>query len=274
MSDVALVLGGGGARGLSHVHVLEAFDDLGVRPAVIAGSSIGSIMGAAYAAGMSGAEIRNYMVDVLGDRAAVASRLIKLRPDSLRSIIDSFPRFGELNAEKVLRAFLPQAIPDRFDQLEIPLRVTATDFFGNALTVIDSGDLYPAMAASAAIPAVFRPVMINGRVHVDGGIASPVPIELVDGENRLVVAVDVVGMPEGNPSVIPGRIAAAFGASQLLMQSVIDMKLKLHQPDLLIRPAVNEFRVLDFLQAEKIIERTRPTRAETRTRLEQLLLAV
>ena len=274
MKEVALVLGGGGARGLAHIHVLEAFDDLGVKPAVIAGSSIGAIMGAGYAAGMSGAEIREFSLKAFGDRSEVMARLWKLRPHSLRSMLmDSLPRFGELNAEKVLRAFLPDAIPETFGELAIPLKVTATDFFGNSLTVIEDGQLFPAIAASAAIPAVFKPVMINGRVHIDGGIANPVAFDLVEKPGRLVVAVDVVGMPEGDPTKLPSRIEAAFGASQLLMQSLIQMKLKLHSPDLFIRPAVNEFRVLDFLKAAAILERTKATRAETRTRLERLLSA-
>ncbi|MEZ5871791.1 MAG: patatin-like phospholipase family protein [Nitratireductor sp.] len=274
MKEVALVLGGGGARGLAHIHVLEAFDDLGVKPVVIAGSSIGAIMGAGYAAGMSGAEIREFAIRAFGDRGEVMSRLWKLRPQSLRSMfMDALPRFGELNAENVLRAFLPEAIPETFAELQIPLKVTATDFFGNSLTVIEEGRLFPAMAASAAIPAVFRPVMINGRVHIDGGIANPVAFDLVEAPGRIVVAVDVVGMPEGDPAKVPGRIEAAFGASQLLMQSLIQMKLRLHSPDLFIRPAVNEFRVLDFLKAATIIERTRATRAETRSKLERLLSA-
>ncbi|MCB1449525.1 MAG: patatin-like phospholipase family protein, partial [Nitratireductor sp.] len=125
MKEVALVLGGGGARGLAHIHVLEAFDDLGVKPAVIAGSSIGAIMGAGYAAGMSGAEIREFSLKAFGDRSEVMARLWKLRPHSLRSMLmDSLPRFGELNAEKVMRAFLPDAIPETFGELAIPLKVT------------------------------------------------------------------------------------------------------------------------------------------------------
>lgn len=274
MKEIALVLGGGGARGLSHVHVLEALDDLGVKPCIIAGSSIGAVMGAGYAAGMSGAEIREYAIATFGKRAEVMSRLWRLRPESFAAMISGKgARFGEFNAQKVMRAFLPPALPETFEELKLPLLVTATDFFHGTLTVLDSGPLFPAIAASAAIPVVFRPEIIDGRIHVDGGLANPVPFDLVVAPDRLVVAVDVVGMPRGQQRDMPTRMEAGFGASQIMMQTITRMKLQFCRPDLMIRPAIDEFRVLDFLHAERILKRTEPTRAEARTKIEALLKA-
>ena len=268
MKEVALVLGGGGARGLAHVHVLEALDDLGVRPCVIVGSSIGAIIGAGNAAGMSGTQVRDHVLRVLSNRSEVMGRLWRMRPAKFRNVFT----LGELDARRVLNAFLPDDLPRRFDQLRIPLKVTATDFYGNSTTVIDKGELIPAIAASIAIPAIFRPELVDGRVHVDGGISSPVPFDLAEAPDRIVLAVDVIGSPRGDdPGRIPSRVEVAFGATQLMMQSLIAMKLKMHKPDMLVRPAVNEFRVLEFLRAKAIIDRTRPTRVEVRTRLEKLL---
>lgn len=271
MKEVALALGGGGARGIAHIQVLEAFDDLGIRPVVIAGSSIGAIMGAGYAAGMSGREIREYVIRTFTNRAQVMTRMWRLRPDTLRDMFSRVPRIGELNAQKVLRAFMPHTIPETFAELKIPLKVTATDYYGCSLTVIEEGVLWPAIAASAAIPAVFRPEMINGRVHIDGGISNPVAFDLLEKKDRIVVAVDVVAAPRGEPTKIPSRIEAAFGSSQLMMQSLTNFKLRFHQPDLLIRPAVEEFRVLDFLHAKEILEATESTRLEVCTKLERIL---
>lgn len=175
------------------------------------------------------------------------------------------------NAQKVMRAFLPREIPDRFEDLALPLKVTATDFFGGPLAVLEKGDLYQALAASSAIPVVFKPEMIDGRVYVDGGLSNPVPFDLVMAPGRLVVAVDVVGMPRGRERNMPTRIEAAFGASQLMMQTITRMQLDKHQPDLLVRPAVNDYRVLDFLRAEHILKHTEATRIEVRTGLEKLL---
>lgn len=270
--DLALVLGGGGARGLAHIHVLEALDELGVRPKIVAGSSIGAVIGAGYASGMSGAEMREYALSTLGNRSNVLTRLWRLRPPSLRSMFSGgMPRLGEINPERALAAFLPVSIAHRFEDLAIPLKVTATDFYGNSLTVLESGPLQHAMAASIAIPGIFRPVTIGGRIHVDGGIANPVPFDLVAGAGRIVLAVDVVGMPVGDGARIPSRIEAAFGASQLMMQSITAMKCAVHKPDILIRPQANEFRVLDFLRVRTILERTRHAKEETKRSLERIL---
>lgn len=272
MKEIALALGGGGARGLAHIHVLEALDDLGIRPTVIAGSSIGAVIGAGYAAGMSGADMREYAIATFGKRSEVMARLWRLRPESLAAMLaGDGSRFGQFNAQKVIKAFLPHNLPQTFGELQIPLLVTATDFFHGSLTVLDTGPLMPAIAASAAIPVVFRPEIVDGRVHVDGGLANPVPFDLVMGPDRIVVAVDVVGMPRGKERNLPSRIEAGFGASQIMMQTVTRMKLQFCRPDIMIRPAIDEFRVLDFLHAERIIRRTEETRAEARRKIEALL---
>lgn len=272
---LALVLGGGGARGIAHVHVLEALDDLGIRPDLIAGVSIGSIIGAGYASGMSGADIREYLVKTFSDPKEVASRMWQLRPDSFRSIFtETLPRFGELNAQKVMRAFLPDDLPETFDALGIPLKIVAADFYGNRQIVLETGALLPAIAASAAIPVLFKAEILDGTVLVDGGIVNPVPFDLVSDLADVVLAVDVVGIPVDKSGEVPSRISAGFGASQLLMQSITNLKLESHQPDIFIRPEVNEFRVLDFLKAEQILERTKATRKEVRTKLERVLAAI
>lgn len=271
MREIALVLGGGGARGIAHIHVLQAFDDLGIKPSIIVGSSIGAIMGAGYAAGMSGQEIHEYAVKTFGNRGEVMARMWKLRPDNIRSAINNAVRFGEVDTLKLMRAFLPTSIPETFAELQIPLLVTATDFYAGTHAVISEGELWRAIAASAAIPAVFRPVMIEGRFFVDGSFTNPVAFDLVSSQGRLVVAIDVVGWPNGEENKMPSRVDAAFGASQLLMQTINEIKLDIHRPEMLYRPEVSDFRVLDFLRTREILERTRITRSEVRSELEKLL---
>ena len=273
MREIALVLGGGGARGIAHIHALQAFDDLDVKPSIIVGSSIGAIMGAGYAAGMTGTEIREYAIKTFGNRGEVMSRMWKLRPDNLRTAIGNAVRFGEIDTLKAMRAFLPANIPETFEELQIPLLVTATDFYAGTHAVICEGELWRAIAASAAIPAVFRPVMLNGRYFIDGGFTNPVAFDLVSSQERLVIAIDVVGWPNGDEGKMPSRVDAAFGASQLLMQTINEIKLEIHQPDLLYRPEVSDFRVLDFLRTQEILESTRVTRTDIRDRLERLLRA-
>ncbi len=253
---VAIAFGGGGARGLAHIHVIEAFDDLGVRPVVIAGSSIGSIMGAGMAAGMRGAEIREHTLATIGRRREVMNRIWSLRPTNLASAMAGGFRVGQFNLERLLKAFLPDGIPSDFTDLGIPLKVIATDYYGQSERVCASGDLYQALAASSALPAMFMPVRIDGRVMIDGGIYNPVPFDHLIGLADIVVGVDVVGGPEGDGETMPSRIDSLFGASQLMMQSIIAMKMKAHAPHILLRPEVSRFRVMDFLKAQDVLAAT------------------
>src|SRR5215471_14944549 len=103
----AVAFGGGGARGLAHIHVIEVLNELGIRPTAIAGSSIGAIMGAGMAAGMAGKEIHAYARSVLSRRSEVASRMWRARPDSFREMMEGGFRVGQFNIERILRAFLP-----------------------------------------------------------------------------------------------------------------------------------------------------------------------
>lgn len=265
----ALALGGGGARGLAHIHVIEVLDELGIRPVMIAGSSIGAIMGAGMAAGMRGAEIHAFARSVLTHPGSMANRIWQARPGSLREALGTGVRLGQFDVERIVRAFLPEPVPDCFEGLDIPFRCTATDYYAHSLAVLDTGDLNSALAASAAIPGVFRPVHRDGRLYVDGGFYDPVPFDLVAGVADIVIAVDVVGTPEENGRS-PSTFDLIYGASQLMMQSIIAEKLKSHAPpDIFLKPAVSRFRVLDFFKIDQILRETEGVRDELRHGIER-----
>jgi len=268
----SIAFGGGGARGLAHIHVIEALDELGIKPVAIAGSSIGALVGAGVASGMSGRDIHDYARSILGTRAQVASRMWRARPGTLAEAMEGGFRFGQFNVERILKAFLPEVVPASFEELKIPLKVTATDYFGHKLAVFDSGELHSALAASAAIPAVFRPVMRDGRMLIDGGIYNPVPFDLVEGAADITIAVDVVGGPEEG-SKRPTSIDLMFGATQLLMQSIIANKLTQCRPDILIRPPVSRFRVLDFMKIDAVMAETEAVKDEVKRAVEAALEA-
>jgi NTE family protein len=251
---IAIAFGGGGARGLAHIHIIEALDELGIRPVRISGSSIGAIMGAGMAAGMSGTDIRDFTLKTVGNKREVMNRIWSLRPMTIQEMMSTGFRVGQFNLERVLKAFLPEDLPETFEELQIPFSVSATDYYGQAELKIDSGELYRAIAASAAIPAVFMPVRLNGRVMIDGGIFNPVPFDHLVGKADIVIGIDVVGGPEGEDQQIPNRIDSLFGASQLMMQSIISEKLKMHSPDIFLRPNVGKFKALDFLRAAEILD--------------------
>lgn len=267
----AIAFGGGGARGLAHIHVIEALDELGIRPTAIAGSSIGAIMGAGMAAGMTGADIHAYARAILGRRSEVAGRMWRARPGSFSEFVRGGISVSQFNVERVLRAFLPEKIPDSFEELDIPLQVTATDYFGHCLHICDSGELLSALGASAAIPAVFRPVRRDGRLLIDGGIYNPVPFDLVLGKADITIAIDVVGAPTEGLRKIPKSIDLMFGASQLMMQSIIAGKLQQSQPDILLRPPVSRFRVLDFLKVESVMAETGSIKDDLKRAVEAVL---
>ena len=269
----AVAFGGGGARGLAHIHIIEALDELGIRPVAIAGSSIGAIMGAAMAAGMSGADIHQYARSILMRRGAVAGRMWRARPGTLAEIVEGGLRVTQFNVERILKAFLPATIPETFAELNIPLQVTATDYYGHHVAVFSEGDLHSALAASAAIPAVFRPVRRDGRVLIDGGIYNPIPFDLLQGHADIVIAVDVVGAPQENERKTPTSIDLMFGATQLMMQSIITSKLMQCQPDILLRPPVSNYRVLDFMKIDVLMAETVSIKDELKRSVESAVEA-
>ena len=275
---VALALGGGGARGIAHIAVIEALDEMGIRPVALGYSreqeSRADQAGLSYleTAGMSGAEIRAFTLETLGNRGTVLNRLWSLGPDAMRDMVGGF-RLGHFNLERILTAFLPVQVPARFEDLAIPLKVAVTDYYGQAEAILEEGELSSALAASAAIPGLFMPVRIHGRIMVDGGIFNPIPYEHVADGADIVIGVDVVGGPEGDGTHAPNRIESMFGASQLMMQACIALKLKLHPPHLFLRPPVSRFGVMDFLKVRDILAETEGVKDELKRGLESLIEA-
>jgi len=166
---IGLVLGSGGARGLAHIVVLETLDRLGIRPVEIAGTSIGAILGAAYAAGMSGAELRAHVLRDYRNRAEVMTRLFQTRVGRIADLWRG--GFGNpvlVDGLGILERFLPSPLPETFEGLSIPLSVVAGDYHRLDRVVFRAGPLAPAIAASMAIPGLVRPVQFGNRVLVDG----------------------------------------------------------------------------------------------------------
>ena len=267
--SVAIAFGGGGARGLAHIHVIAALEELGITPVAISGASIGSIMGAGLASGMRASDIQDYVVGTFSEPTKVLSKFWKMRPGSVSEVF-SGPRtmLGNIDPIKVMDAFLADAIPDKFEDLQLPFQVVATDFYDQRSVTLDKGNLKEALAASSALPAIFRPVQKDGAVLVDGGILNSVPYELLFGKADIVVAVDVIGGPMKSKKPIPTRIEALAGASQLMMYATTALKLKMMPPTVYIEPPVKGIAVLDFFKAKQIIEDTANTKEQTKHALD------
>lgn len=271
--SIALALGGGGARGLAHILMLEVFDELGLRPKIIAGTSIGALFGAAYASGLSAKQVRAYTEEALSQRFDIVRQLFSARSEPVLKFLNFIPiRSALLNPASVLDLLLPGKVARDFAELEIPLKLVATDFYAQEQVVFSQGALREAVAASMALPALFSPVSIDGRVLMDGGLVNPLPFDLLRGEADITVAIDVSGASTGpGKRPYPAAFAALMSASQIMQRSIVREKLKSHQPDIYIDVEVDEFYVLDFHRFREILERAALAKAQLRRQLMRIL---
>jgi NTE family protein len=207
---IGLVLGGGGARGIAHISVLRTLEQLHVPIDCIAGTSMGSLIGAMYASGMSVDDIQKTVETMdwprlFDDKLARPDRSFRRKRDD--ELVISQPGIGIsskglkitsglITGESILLTFERMVEPvstiEDFDQLPIPFRAVAADINDGSVVVIKGGDLAMAMRASMSIPGAFPPVIADGKVLVDGGIASNLPVEVLRGMGAdIIIAVDV-----------------------------------------------------------------------------------
>jgi NTE family protein len=246
----SLALGGGGARGLAHVGVLQVLAREGLAPIAVAGTSMGAIIGALYAAGVSPDRLLESL-DLLDLRALLGLARINLRPDSVLSA-DPF------------EARLREVLPATFEELTLPFAAVATDLLSGDRVVLTGGDLPLAVRASMSLPVVFEPVRLGDALLVDGGVVDPIP---VDAARELggdpVLAVDVGPLrPFGSTAPIGGRKlllrADAPTTVQVGTRAFDVAEHWLARPELrtaaaVIAPDVSNYSMADFLEGAKII---------------------
>ncbi|WP_244579986.1 patatin-like phospholipase family protein [Cohaesibacter gelatinilyticus] len=269
--SIAVAFGGGGARGLSHIWIIDALDEMGIKPVAISGTSIGAIAACLYASGMSGRELHDYAIALLGNTNEVLGRFWKMRPKTFSDWFENDTKISEFDAEKVIQAFLPTQLCNDFADLTIPTSLSATNYFTGAEVVFDEGNLPKALAASMAIPALFKPVEYQGQTLVDGACVNPMPIDHVRDKADLVVAVDVVGLPSRPEKGQLSQWEVGFGSTQLLMQTIQREKMRHDKVDVLIHPEIGSFRVLDFLKAKDILKASEAAKDELKRSLEAKL---
>lgn len=204
---VGLVLGGGGARGAAHVGVIQVLEEIGIRPDLIVGTSMGAIVGGLYAAGLNAAELQQVLADMDWDRMFADDPGRRDRTMRRKQLDRDFvvPRrlgfsrrgltapLGALQGQHfdiALKRILGQTVTVRdFDRLPIPFRAVATDIATGEAVVLGSGSLAQAIRASMSVPGVFSPVTIEDRLLVDGGLAMNVPVQVAQdlGADVLIV---------------------------------------------------------------------------------------
>jgi NTE family protein len=270
---IALVLSGGGAMGIAHVGVIQELEKLGIRPDMVVGTSMGSIVGGLYASGMSGADLEHAVETLNWD-----------------SIFDpSPPREGLTFREKQLQAAFPvkasvgvagsgvrtpeslisdanlllelrrlvrvRGATPTFDQLPIPFRAVATDIETGEKVVIDRGDLAGAMRASMSVPGVFAPYRLNGKLLVDGGMADNVPIDVARSMGADIVIVAATQSPMAPAEKIRG-VADVLGqtVTMLILANERQQLATLKPGDVLIKVQVGSLTAADFKKGSQFVE--------------------
>jgi len=237
---IGLALGGGGAKGFCHIAFLKALDEMGLKPTVIAGTSIGAIVGAFYAAGVSAAE----MEDVL----------LKVRIKDVNRMVDFS---GSLTLKgKGFERFLYKLLPVRsFEELKIPLKVIATDFWRRREVIFEKGELIPAIRASMSIPGLVKPIKIGDTVLVNGGAVNPVPYDTIRQECDILIAINVSGSKTPlRQDGMPTLMESIMSTFQIMQTSIVEHKLRISQPDIYIKPELKNIKALEFYRYPEIMK--------------------
>lgn len=234
---IGLALGGGAARGFAHIGVIQVLEEAGIRPAVVAGTSAGSLVAAIYASGKTGVQLEQVAESM--DEGTFADWTLPI-----------FSR-GILRGDALARYVHRQVGGRLIEDMPLPLGILATDLNSGQGVLFQRGDTATAVRASSAVPAIFQPVRIAGREYVDGGLVSPVPVRYIRQMGaELVIAVDISSAPEANP---------AGDAFQILMQTFAIMgksinSLELRDAEVVVRPALNGMGSSDFGSRRRAIQ--------------------
>jgi NTE family protein len=230
MPRIGLALGGGAAKGFAHVGVIKVLEASGLTPAVVAGTSAGSVVGALYASGLSG--------------FALQEQSFALDEGRIRDLT-LFGVGGLVKGEK-LQDYVNELVKKRtLEQMSKPFAAVATDLDSGARVIFNRGNTGQAVRASCSIPGVFQPALIGGRRYVDGGLVSPVPVDAARQLGAdIVIAVDISSKAKD------GR---AEGILSNLNQTITIMGQKLGEQemtraDVIIRPRVGQIGATDLDQ--------------------------
>jgi NTE family protein len=270
---VGVALGAGGANGLAHILMLEALDELRLTPYRISGSSIGAVIGALYASGRTGSELRQMVEQFI------------LSPDEdwLHEVLDQdalrwidFLEFevgdGGLLSSQGFVSFLYESIDcENFSELVIPLSISAADLWDRSEVVFDSGNLLNAIKASMALPGIFRPVEIAGRVLIDGGTVNPVPYDLLMDDCDIVVAIDVIGRRTRPRNDSPAYFETVFNSVKVMQHAVMSEKLRCRQPSIYLAPDIVDVRALEFYRADEVFSQAAPAKSDLKQNLANLI---
>ena len=266
---IGLVLSGGGARGLAHVGVLEVLEELRIPVDVIAGTSMGAIVGGLYASGLPSDSLRALVEEIdwerlLSDTPPRSSLAFHRRAEERRYPVEleigitanglALPSgliAGQDMGLLLRRRSLPVAAVEDFSRLPIPFGTVATDIETGERVVLDRGDLVEAMRASMAIPVVFSPVERDGRILVDGGLVDNMPVELA----RAMGADVVIAVDASPPLLERDQLRTVLGISEQVITLLgrQDLLREMASADVALDIGFEDVGIFDFRDADSII---------------------
>jgi NTE family protein len=251
---IGLALGGGAARGFAHVGVIQVLEEAGINPALVTGTSAGSLVAALYASGKNGAQLQKVAETM--EESTIADWTL--------------PFFGRgvLRGEALAKYVNAQVGQKPIEAMPMPLGIVATDLNSGNDILFQRGDTGTAVRASSAVPAVFTPVKINGHEYVDGGLSSPVPVRAARKMGaELVIAVDISSPPEASSA--SGTIEVLLQTFSIMGKSINGFELK--DADVVVRPVLTGVSSSDFSSRKRSIEAGRQAMLQA---LPQLRLAI
>lgn len=236
-NTLGLVLGAGGARGVAHIGFLEALEDAGIKPDMITGCSMGSVVGACYAVGLSPKEMHR--------------RVQKLKPNDLFDLsVNPWGNGALLRANKMYDLLKSIIGSVTFSALKIPFKCVSVDLLSGKLVVLEGNrEVAKSVAASCSIPGVFRPVEMDGKLLVDGGVKCRVPMDqMKEMKPDVMVAVDVLGVPRETDKKF-NMLTVLLRSLEIMDGELIEHKKEVAMPDLFITPELgdmSQYKLKDF----------------------------
>ena len=268
---VCVVLSGGGARGAAHIGVLKVLEELRVPVDCIAGTSMGSVVGASYASGTTTAEMeqaaRGLSTDLLfKEKPPRQEQSVRRKQDDYTILVG--PEFGVrgtelllpkgivsgVQLESVLRQLAKAKGYQKFDQLPIPFRAVATDLVTGKPVVFSDGELANVMRASMSVPGAVAPAETGGRILVDGGLTNNLPVDVA----RAMGADIVIAVNLGTPLLTRDQLGSILGVTGQMINILTEQNVQaslasLKPSDILIEPELGDYSAADFDNLPKTV---------------------
>lgn len=245
MRKLGLALGGGGAKGIAHLAFLDKLDEMGIVPVAVSGTSMGAIIGAIYCSGMKAKDMMAYLAHMDEDASSGRKRRLLLR------LSTASPSYRGVFMKRMVESMLPVKT---FEELKIPLKIIAVDFYTLEEKVFSSGSLVDAVMASAALPRGVYPYKIGEHYYIDGGAINIVPANVIKDDCDVLVAIDVSSIVPTDPDKKPTGKHARTAMIVACSKALLAYKMQEAGTDLFYKVIFDNIGTLDFHKYKEAYE--------------------